>query len=423
MSDQSAPDNIDKLSPQHLRTLYEVTTQMNSSLEFDDVLNNVIDSVMRVMKGQRGFLMSVDEQGDHFHVLVRRGIDGKTLEEEGYSTTIVREVARSREPLLTNNAMFDTRYKAGQSIIMQKLRAILCAPMIVKGRLVGVVYVDTSMKDGNFSPADKDLLMAVAGQAGIAIENARLYRVAVEKGRLERELHLAREIQESLLPKIPPIEGYELAAMWESAREVAGDFYDVFQLSNGTFGVVIADVSDKGAPAALFMAVARTLIRSNAHVGLDPVTTVGRTNDLIIEDADSGMFVTVYHSVFAHNGASINVNAGHNPPVLYRHTSGEVHFMPQGGRALGWFPDNPLQGLELQLDPGDVIVYYTDGLTDAENPAGEYYGERRLAEAVLRAAGLSATDVMQYIASDVTTFCEGNPPFDDFTMMVVRYVG
>lgn len=424
MLNQTPPEkNIEKLSPEHLRTLYEVTLAMNSSLEFDEVLNNVIDAIMRLMKGQRGFLMIADEETNQQHVLVRRGIDGETLEEEGYSTTIVSEVVRTRQPLLTNNAQFDTRYTAGQSIIMRGLRAILAAPMLVKDRLVGVVYVDTSMKSGNFTPADRDLLIAIAAQAGVAIENARLYRVAVEKGRLERELHLAREIQESLLPKVPQIKGYEIACLWESAREVAGDFYDVFKLPNETFGVVIADVSDKGAPAALFMAVARTMIRSNAHLGLEPVETVGRTNDLLIEDADSGMFVTVYHSVFQPNGLCINVNAGHNPPLLYRHQTHEVTFMPRGGRALGWFPANPLEGRQVQLQPGDVIVYYTDGLTDAENPRGDFFGEERLAQAILAAGGGSADEIMEHLMQSVSMFCEGNPPFDDFTVVVVRYTG
>ena len=130
---------------------------------------------------------------------------------------------------------------------MKGLRAILCAPMLVKDRLVGVVYVDTSIRTGSFKESDLFLLSAVAGQAAVAIENARLYRVAVEKGRMERELQMAREIQELLLPRrMPQLPGYEIAARWQSAREVAGDFYDVFALSDDYVGLVIADVSDKG---------------------------------------------------------------------------------------------------------------------------------------------------------------------------------
>jgi sigma-B regulation protein RsbU (phosphoserine phosphatase) len=307
---------------------------------------------------------------------------------------------------------------------MRGLRAILCAPMVVKDRLVGVVYVDTSMRAGKFCPADRDLLSAVAGQAGIALENARLYTVAVEKGRLEKELQMASEIQQSLLPqKMPNIEGYEIAPYWKAARETAGDFYDAFAVDGGRFGIVVADVSDKGAPAALFMAVARTMIRSKAHVGLSPLETISRTNDLILEDAESGMFVTIYHSHFEVGGHGYHVNAGHNPPMYYHSDSGEVEMLPRGGRAVGWFPDNPLEEIQIDMSPGDFIVYYTDGLTEAENSQKEAYGEERLGKMIVDNADNSARDLLDIIVQDVDTFCAGEPPFDDMTLMIVRYTG
>jgi phosphoserine phosphatase RsbU/P len=420
MTDQPAQN----LSPDHLLTLYKITGQINSSLDFDEVLNSVMESVMEVTKAQRGFLMIADDETGELHTLVVKGLDSETLDNEGYSTTIVKEVVNTRQPLLTNNAQFDTRYQAGQSIIMRGLRAILCAPMVVQDRLVGVVYVDTAMRAGTFSPADRDLLSLVAGQAGVAVENARLYTVAVEKGRMEKELQMAADIQESLLPRhMPDLPGYEIVPLWQAARETGGDFYDAFALGDDRFGAVMADVSDKGAGAALFMAVARTMIRSHAHAGLSPVETIGRTNDLILEDAESGMFVTVYHSHFYEDGRSYHVNAGHNPPLLYRHADQSVEMFPIGGRAIGWFPDNPLSELEVQLEPGDVIVYYTDGVTDAENPQGDPYGEARLAGVLESGAGRSAHELLELLMEDVEAFCDGEPPFDDITVMIVRYTG
>jgi phosphoserine phosphatase RsbU/P len=420
MTEQSAPQN---LSPEHLLALYEITGVMNSSLNFDEALNNIMDSVMLITKAQRGFLMVADDNGE-LRVLVVKGLDGETLEQEGYSTTIVNEVVSSRQPLLTNNAQFDERYQAGQSIIMRGLRAILCAPMLVQDRLVGVVYVDTSMRTANFSQADRDLLNAVAGQAGIALENARLYSVAVEKGRMERELQMASEIQQTLLPQhMPKVPNYEIASRWQAARETAGDFFDVFTLGDDRFGVVVADVSDKGAPAALFMAVARTMIRSHAHAGLSTKETISRTNDLILEDAESGMFVTVYHSHFYSDGRSIHVNAGHNPSMIYRNKTGSTEMLPRGGRAVGWFPDNPLEEIEIQLEHGDIIVYYTDGLSEAEDPQKAAYGEDRLMKVITENASRPASEIMDAIIKDVDTFCSGVPLFDDLTVVVVRYVG
>jgi phosphoserine phosphatase RsbU/P len=414
---------LNDIGPEHLLTLYEITRTVTSSLDFDEVLNTVMDSIMHVTRAQRGFLMIADD--DRLKVLVARGMDGEKLEEENaYSTTIVNQVVSTRQPLLTNNAQYDRRYNPGDSIIIRGLRAILSAPMLVNGRLIGVVYVDTSLRSGNFTESDLRLLSAVAGQAGVAIENARLYRVAVEKGRMERELQMAREIQESLLPHhIPPLDGYEMAARWRSAREVAGDFYDVFKLAEGNLGLVIADVSDKGAPAALFMAVARSMIRTHASAGFSAVDTLSRTNDLILDDAGSGMFVTVYYTVFSPGGACIHVNAGHNPPLLYRTSTNEVFFMPRGGRAIGWFLNNPLQAVDLNLIPGDVIIYYTDGLTEAENGLGDFYGEERLAKSVVEAGNQSAEGILEYIVNAVDAFCAGAPASDDLTLCVVKYSG
>lgn len=421
MSDASP----EQLTPDHLRTLFQISQWINSSLEFNRALNNAIDAIMHVTRAERGFLMVHDPDQNTLRVLVARGIDGATIEREGFSTTIVNRVVQERKPILTNNAQFDEAYTGAQSIIMQKLRAILCTPMLVQDRLVGVVYVDTAMKAGMFGPNDMSLVSAVSGLAAQAIENARLYQVAKEKGRLERELQMAREIQRGLLPHyIPELSGYDVAAWWEAAREVAGDFYDVFRPEESTLATVIADVSDKGAPAAMFMAVARTYIRSHTHAGMPPVETVSLANDLLLVDAEqNGMFVTMYYSRFGIGGESVHVNAGHNPPVLYRHSSGDVELMPIGGRALGWFPNNPVQAYEVMLQPGDIMVFYTDGLTEAENPQAEPYGEARLSAVVAECAAQSASEIRDSILHAVSDFCAGQPPFDDLTMLVVKYVG
>lgn len=423
MSDNPQQD-VTALGPEHLQTLYDFSINMNSSLDFNTVLNNFLDSVMEITNAQRGFVMIDENSTGNLRVIVARGLDDDTLAEEGYSTTIVNQVAETREPLLTNNAQFDSRFQPGQSIIMRGLRAILCAPMIVQNRLLGAVYVDTAMRSGSFTPSDLGLLNAVCGFAGTSIENARLYRVAVEKGRLERELQMAREIQQTLLPKrMPNLNGYEITARWRAAREVAGDFYDVFPLEDGRLGVVVADVSDKGAPAAMFMAVSRTMIRSHAQSAKSPVETLARTNDLILEDADSGMFVTAFHSVFEPNGGSTHVNAGHNPPILYRHATREVLFMPRGGRAIGWFPDNPLVAETLQMEPGDMMIYYTDGLTEAENIAQDYFGEDRLCDTILEFSEEAVDQISNRIMAQVDKFTAGAPPFDDLTLVIVRYTG
>jgi len=424
MLDNPQPQNVGSLDEEHLKTLYHFSRNMNSSLDFNTVLNNFMDSVMEITKAGRGFVMIDEDETGELRVIVQRGIDESTLSKEGFSTTIVDKVVKTREPLLTNNAQFDERFQPGKSIIIQGLRAILCAPMIVQNRVLGAVYVDTSMRSGAFTESDKGLLTAVCGLAGTAIENARLYQVAVEKGRLERELQMAQDIQRTLLPKVmPKVAGYEVTARWRAAREVAGDFYDVFPLEENNLGVVVADVSDKGAPAAMFMAVSRTMIRSHAHATNSPVETLARTNDLILEDADSGMFVTAFHSVFKPDGDCTHVNAGHNPPIIFRKATETVEFLPRGGRAIGWFPNNPLKAVDLKLEPGDMIIYYTDGLTEAESVTKDFFGEERLCNIILKSHDKPLEVLGDQIIRQVDLFTVGAPPFDDLTLLIVRYTG
>jgi serine phosphatase RsbU (regulator of sigma subunit) len=419
----TAAQNLNDVNVEHLVTLFDITRTITSSLDFEAVLNSVMDSIMNVTRAQRGFLMIAEPTTGALRIQVARGIDGSDLaSDESYSRTVVSQAVQEHKTLLTNNAQFD--FQSGQSIIMKGLRAILCAPMLVQDRLIGVVYVDTSLRSGVFTDSDLQLLDAVAGQAGVALENARLYRVAVEKGRLESELHMARQIQESLLPRhLPELAGYDLAGRWRSAREVAGDFYDLFMLDDGSMGVVIADVSDKGAPAALMMAATRSIIRSHAFAGFSPLETLKRTNLQVLQDAENGMFVTVFYSVLHAGGISTHVCAGHNPPMLYRRADHTVTMLPRGGLAVGWFADSKLRAAPLQLQPGDLIVYYTDGLTEAETSAGDFFGEARLAEAILSVADASADAIADHILAQLDDFCGATLPADDLTLCVVRYHG
>ncbi len=411
--------------PEHLATLYQVTRTLNSSLDLDEVLNEVMDRVIEVTGAERGFLMLREDDGQ-LAFKVARGLGQQDLEDPEFkvSMTIVRRVEETGQPLLTDNAQFDERIAMGKSIVALGLRSILCVPIYVKDRMIGLVYVDNRLQAGVFNEDDLDLLVAFAFQAGIAIENARLYQVAVEKGRMESELRTAHNIQLSLLPRTEPeLPGYDMAAAWHSALEVAGDFYDFIRLDAEHVGVVIADVSDKGVPAALFMAVARSLIRGNAVVSASPVETLATANRLILSDARSNMFVTVYYAIFGPRGHAVGVNAGHNRPLIYRAATDTIEFLPRGGLALGWFEEIPLEPVEIKLEPGDVMVFYTDGITEAENSLRVPFGQERLAQAVREAAGLPAKAILNHIDRSVKEFVGDMPPFDDSTMVVVRYTG
>jgi sigma-B regulation protein RsbU (phosphoserine phosphatase) len=171
------------------------------------------------------------------------------------------------------------------------------------------------------------------------------------------------------------------------------------------------------------MASARSMIRSHALAGYPPLETLSRTNRMIVDDTSDGTFVTMFYSEFRVGGSVVHVNAGHNPPALYRRSLDQVSFLPRGGRALGWFRENPLRPVEMVLEPGDILVYYTDGLTDAENADGDNFGEARLSRAMSECAWQSATQILNYLVHEVETFCGDVPAFDDLTLCVVRFTG
>ena len=411
--------------PQHLATLYQITRELNSSLDLGTVLENVMDRVIEVTGAERGFLMLCDNSRGELEFKVARGLDRRDLESPEFqvSTTIIRKVVQTRQPLLTDNAQFDERFTRGDSIMILGLRSILCVPILVKERLIGLVYVDNRLQAGLFNESHRELLAAFAAQAGVAIENARLYQVAVEKGRMEKELQMAQAIQRDLLPgRLPVLPGYEIAAEWRTAREVAGDFYDCFSTGDG-LGVVIADVSDKGAPAAIFMAMARSLIRGAVLATDTPEAALRQTNATLLQDIESGMFVTVYFALLHPGGRVTGVNAGHNRPLLWHAAQGTCEFLPRGGRPLGWFEDLPLNPVECQLMAGDVLVLYTDGLTEAENVDGKPFGEARLVEAMRVCADRPANAIKEHLIAAVESFRGAAPPFDDTTLVVIRYTG
>ncbi|CAG0936766.1 Phosphoserine phosphatase RsbU [Thermoflexales bacterium] len=310
--------------------------------------------------------------------------------------------------------------------VVQALR--LQTPVVVplRGRteLVGALLVDGRTAELLRSQRRLNILNGIASQASTSIESVQLLADLAMRQVLEHELDLAREIQKSFLPECcPEVPGYELAAAWRSARRVGGDFYDFMLLANGNVGIAIADVADKGVPAALFMALSRTLVRATSMSGRTPSDALRRTNTLIISDARSDLFVTVFYGVLhPRSGSFTYANAGHNPPLWLNVRSGTVQRLHQHGMALGVIPDTPLSEHSIQIEPGDVLALYTDGVTEALNVEGEEFGVERLEAVVQAHAAGSAEEVVAAIEAAVDEFVGNEPPFDDFTLVVLKRV-
>ena len=251
-----------------------------------------------------------------------------------------------------------------------------------------------------------------------------LQRTTAEKERFAKELEIARGIQQSFLPAATPeIPGVEIAAKNVPALEVGGDFYDFIPLGSDRWGLVIADVSGKGVPAALFMALSRTLIRASTSANSDPVTAIGHANELICEDSKADMFVTLFYAILDSRAMTLDyVNAGHNPPLLLKGTSSDVVLLKARGIALGLTDDVVLQSVKVDIRPGDLLVLFTDGVTEAINDQEEEFGEERLVRVVTENRTLPAPEILGKILEAITIFAGDRPQHDDITLMILRAV-
>jgi serine phosphatase RsbU (regulator of sigma subunit) len=244
-----------------------------------------------------------------------------------------------------------------------------------------------------------------------------------ERERLAREMQLARDIQRAFMPdRLPETPGWDMQMHWRTAREVGGDFYDFFKLPDGRLGIVIADVADKGMPAALFMTVQ----------DLDaPHEALRRVNEIIEPEAPQGMFVTLVYAVLdLERGLMDYANTGHNPPLVLRSRERCIQRLERSGMALGVLPDSPIEGRQITLEPGDFLVLYTDGVTEAFSPDGDIYGEERLGQTIETAAlwsladadsrRVTANDMLESIDASVSEFIAESPLSDDLTLVVVK---
>jgi serine phosphatase RsbU (regulator of sigma subunit) len=294
-------------------------------------------------------------------------------------------------------------------------------PIMVRNDLFGVMLVEEDSDGRRFRSKRVDISTSIAQQVALSVQNEHLQREMVSRERLEQEILLARQIQKTFLPDhLPEIAGWDLAATWITARQVGGDFYDVIELPGGRLGLFIADVSDKGIPAALFMALTRTLVRAVVFDTSSPAEVMRRVNALIIPDNQQGMFVTaVYGVLVLETGELTYANAGHNPPIWLCSEKRTMVPLARTGAALGIIENAPMEERTITLAAKDFLLLYTDGLTEAFSPGGEMYGDERLQQVLLAIEANSARGVLDSLEASATQFMGLLPPGDDLTMLGV----
>jgi sigma-B regulation protein RsbU (phosphoserine phosphatase) len=391
----------------------------------DEVVRHAVDRAVEVTGAQRGLLLQGDGSGG-LRVLVARTREAKDLPTDlRYSRSVTQKVWTTGRPFLTVDAEQGV-VQAGRSITDLRLLSILAAPLAVKGKAFGVLYVDSTAVTKEFSEGDRAVFEALAGLVGVALEQARLATEEAERKRLAAEVDVARRIQLSLMPRDPKAPaGWDLAAEGRACTETSGDYHDVIPLQDGGVALVVGDVTGHGLGAALFMACVRALLRMLLHTSRDPVAAVAALNAFLCRDMPDGHFMSLFVGILDPKDATLWwVNAGHNPPMLGRGSEPGVPVEELGrtGPVLGVLADASyrLAG-PVAIRPGDALFLYTDGFTEARD-ADDLWGEERLLASFRER--MDGTDrarvVLDGVLEDLSAFVKGRPMEDDVTSIVLR---
>jgi sigma-B regulation protein RsbU (phosphoserine phosphatase) len=403
-----------------LRAMIEIAQNLGRALSLDEVLDKLLDSVFKIfLQADRGFvILRSSPEG----VLIPKAVKHRRPDSEDQirvSRTIVNQVMKTQEAVLSADAASDARFDTSQSIADLRIRSMMCAPLVnSEGISLGVIQIDTKDSRHRFQKEDLDVLASIASQAAIAVDNAQLHETSLKQQAIQRDLELAHKVQRGLLPAAPPcLCGYHFFDFYEPANQVGGDYYDYVELSNNRLAVVLGDVSGKGVSAALLMAKLSGEVRYCLASEPTPAAAVSRINASFSRSGWQDRFVTFVLAVLDGNSHELTlVNAGHMAPLL-RHSRGVVEEIGDevAGLPLGVDADYQYEQYTRSIAPGDFLALFTDGISEAMNPNGELYGLSRLRTQLAQPATTIDT-LGRQILDDVKLFVGGRPQSDDMCL-------
>ncbi|MFQ5701007.1 MAG: SpoIIE family protein phosphatase [Acidobacteriota bacterium] len=386
-----------------------------------EILEVIMDLVFEALPAERGFMMLLEGEPKSLVSKVVRDQQKQSGKKLSLSKTIAKVVVENRQSVLTSDAQADERFKGRESVILQGIHSAMCVPLWNNRAVIGLIYVDTVSAASSFSPEDLKLLTLMANMAAVKIENARLFEVESAKRQMEKDLERASAIQKRLLPGAPPrFEGYDIAGYNDPCHEVGGDYFDYIERGPTKIGLALGDVSGKGLGAALLMATVRASFRAHMQAATGIRNLIASLNVAILECSNPNSFVSFFYcEIDGPTGDVAYVNAGHNPPVLIR-SSGSVERLPAGGLILGILPSARYERRDVVLEPGDLLVAFSDGVTETQNEKGEEFGEERLIDLLVRQRASSAGKLQDLVAGALGAFAGAAPQYDDTTLVVLK---
>jgi phosphoserine phosphatase RsbU/P len=404
-----------------LRALVEITQNLSHATALDDILPKVLDSLFNIFsQADRAFVVMCSPEG---RLIPKAFKQRRGKEEEGarLSRTIINEVIRAKQAILSADAASDARFELSQSIADFRIRSMMCAPLVAgEENVLGVIQIDTLDQRARFANDDLDVLASVASQAAFAIDNAQLHERQLVQQKVEADLNAARRVQKSLLPTAPPeVPGYQFFDYYEAANQVGGDFYDYILLRDGRVAIVLSDVSGKGVAAALVMARLSADVRYWLASEPSAAKAVNRINESFCRSGWEDRFATFVLALLDPRENRVTVvNAGHMPPLV-RHSGGLVEEVApnSSGFVLGMAEGVEYESADFVLSPGEMLVLFTDGISEALNPTNELYTLKRLAEQTGRGAD-GAAELGRAILDDVKRHAAGRAQSDDMCLVV-----
>src|SRR6266404_6695197 len=386
-----------------------------------ETLEQIVSLVFEAVPADRCLIMMRDEGSTELKVPVARLRDRVgEVGEIRVSRNVLEEVVMRGKSVLTSDAQHDPRFASG-TVVLQGVRSVLAVPLGVENKVFGIIYADSPIAEGRFTEDHLKVLTTLASVAAIRVENNRLIDSRLDRERLERELALASEIQQRFQPTAPPIVGgYELQGISFPCYEIGGDYYDFIERDDGRLVIALGDVSGKGTAAALLMSSLHAAVHAQSASHDSLVGTISAVNRYLADNIPSNRFVTLFYAeLYPRSGALSFLNAGHNPPLIV-HAAGTVEQLASGGLPLGIKPDAEYREGRTQLQYGDVLCIYSDGVTEAVSPTGEEFGPTRLYEVVSRNIDASAAGIRDRIESALTKFAQGTSAADDITLVIVK---
>lgn len=410
-----------------LSVVFDLIARINSKMDLRSLLATIMDAAEVLMDAEASSLMLLDRDTGELIITVPTGPSGSEIfgKKIPRGSGIAGWVALKGEPLLVNDVSKDERFLGDITDGDFRTRNVLCVPMVnSEGEVIGILEAINKKAAGRFEDVEVTLFQMLANQAAISIEKERLIQEVIEKKRLEEQISLARAIQVRFWPEnAPDISGIDIGALIEPAYEIGGDYYDILKNGSGLTGLVVSDVNGKGVPAALLMASIRASLRALFDICSDPVEIINKLNRIIINDTDIEQYATLFFSMYNTEDRHLAyVNAGHIPPILFRKKTGTVERLKTGGPVIGFTDEIAYKSGELNLEKGDVLVIFSDGIVEAGNENEVEFGEENLIDLVMASADKTSKEIAAVISKAVSDYSHDGGHSDDETILVVKAV-